>query len=93
MDLLVRWVYLKTSMNKNAETIYALSTARGKSALALIRVSGPDACGIIRTISTNMPKNSNIATLNEIRSEKGLTIDQTITTFYKSPKSFTGETW
>jgi tRNA modification GTPase len=91
MDLLVRWVYLKASMNKNAETIYALSTARGKSALALIRISGPDACGIIRAISTNMPKNSNIATLNEIRSEKGLTIDQTITTFYKSPKSFTGE--
>ena len=38
-----------------------------------------------------MPKIPNMATLNEIKTEKGLTIDQTITTFFKSPKSFTGE--
>jgi tRNA modification GTPase len=78
-------------MNRNAETIYALSTARGKSALALIRISGFHAHRLIKKISSNMPKKPNIATLNEIRSETGLTIDQTITTFYKSPKSFTGE--
>jgi tRNA modification GTPase len=89
--LLGRWVYLKILMNKNAETIYALSTARGKSALALIRISGMQAYEHIKKISTNMPKRSNRATLNEIKSEKGLIIDQTITTFYKSPKSFTGE--
>jgi len=78
-------------MNKKAETIFALSTARGKSAVALIRISGKDAYRLIKKISTNMPKNSNTASLNEIRSENGLIIDQTITTFYKSPKSFTGE--
>ena len=78
-------------MNKNAETIYALSTARGKAALAVIRVSGPHANRAINKISSNMPKKTNLAKLNEIRSETGLTIDQTITTFYRSPKSFTGE--
>ena len=38
-----------------------------------------------------MPNNPNLASFNEILSETGLTIDQTVTTFYKSPKSFTGE--
>ena len=76
--------------NKN-ETIYALSTAPGKSALALIRVSGPNAYRLISSISTNMPNNPNLASFNEIISETGQTIDQTVTTFYKSPKSFTGE--
>jgi len=78
-------------MNKKTKTIFALSTARGKAALALIRISGPHSYELIKKISTNMPKTPNMATLNEIKTEKGLTIDQTITTFYKSPKSFTGE--
>ena len=78
-------------MNKKTKTIFALSTARGKAALALIRISGPHSYELIKKISTNMPKTPNLATLNEIKTEKGLTIDQTITTFYKSPKSFTGE--
>ena len=78
-------------MEKKIKTIYALSTARGKSAIALIRISGPQSYGLIKKISTNMPKHPNIATLNEIRSNDGLVADQTITTFYKSPKSFTGE--
>jgi len=78
-------------MNKKAKTIFALSTVRGKSALALIRISGPHSYELIKKISTNMPKNPNMATFNEIKSEKGMKIDQTITTFYKAPKSFTGE--
>jgi len=78
-------------MNRRTETIFALSTARGKSAVALIRVSGPDAYELVKNISSNMPKKPNTATLNEIRQMKGATIDQTITTLYRSPKSFTGE--
>ena len=38
-----------------------------------------------------MPTKPNTATFNEIRSEDGLIVDQTITTYYKAPKSFTGE--
>ena len=37
-----------------------------------------------------MPLKPNVATLNEIKTQKGL-VDQTITTFFKAPKSFTGE--
>ena len=38
-----------------------------------------------------MPKNPNISTLNEIKTSEGKVVDQTITTFFKGPKSFTGE--
>ena len=73
------------------ETIFALSTPPGKAALALIRISGPLSYSCIKKISTNMPLKPNIATFNEIRTREGLIIDQTITTFFKAPKSFTGE--
>ena len=72
------------------ETIFALSTPPGKAALALIRISGPLSYSCIKKISTNMPLKPNVATLNEIKTQKDL-VDQTITTFFKAPKSFTGE--
>jgi tRNA modification GTPase len=78
-------------MNNKNETIFALSTPPGKSAIALIRISGPHSYESVRSISTKMPLKSNIATFNELRLNKGEIIDQTITTFYKAPKSFTGE--
>ena len=78
-------------MNKKALTIFALSTAPGKSAIALIRVSGPDAYTSVEKISGNMPKRKNISTYNKILTRDGLTIDETITTFFKGPKSYTGE--
>ena len=76
---------------KKKDTIYALSTALGKSALAVIRVSGPDAHKKIEKISTNMPEESRIATLNKIINKNKETIDETLTTFFKAPKSYTGE--
>lgn len=76
-------------MTKN--TIYALSSAQGKSAIAIIRVSGPFAYKAVKSISTNMPKKTNQASLNNIVEPTGPIIDQTITTYFKSPKSYTGE--
>ena len=73
-------------MVKFKETIFAVSTPPGKSAVALIRISGPLSYSCITKISTNMPLKPNIATFNEIKTKEGLTIDQTITTFFKSPK-------
>ena len=78
-------------MIKKKETIYALSTSQGRSALALIRVSGPCSYRILRDMSSNMPNEPKIANFNEIKDSEGQTIDQTITTFFKAPKSFTGE--
>ena len=78
-------------MNDRQETIFALSTSLGKAAIGLVRVSGPRSYCSVKKISTNMPKKNNIATFNQIITKDGLLIDQTITTFFKAPKSYTGE--
>ena len=78
-------------MAKTKETIFALSTSHGKAAVALIRMSGTLSYSCIKKISTNMPLKENNATFNKLITKEGSTIDQTITTFFKAPKSFTGE--
>jgi len=78
-------------MGRKKETIFALSTPVGKAAIAIIRISGQISYKCIKKISSNMPKKPNMATFNEIKTREGQTVDQTITTFFKSPKSFTGE--
>tara|TARA_Y100000590_G_scaffold429136_1_gene541341 strand:+ start:363 stop:1670 length:1308 start_codon:yes stop_codon:yes gene_type:complete len=78
-------------MKKKQDTIFALSTPMGRSAIAIIRVSGKGCYEIIKKISRSPPKKPNKATLNKIYSKKNGTIDQSITTYYKSPKSYTGE--
>ena len=70
-------------MNKHKENIFALATPPGKSAIAIIRISGIDSFNIVNKISTNMPKAPNKAALNRIELNKKNIIDQTITTYFK----------
>ena len=72
------------------KTIFAISTPKGKSAIALIRVSGKLAFNINK-ISSNKKIEANKAFLNNFIDSEGSVIDQTVTTYFKSPKSFTGE--
>jgi tRNA modification GTPase len=78
-------------MVKKQDTIYALSTPPGKSAIAVVRISGSKAFDHIKKISSSMPTKPNTSTLNKLITHTGDVIDQTITTYYKAPKSFTGE--
>jgi len=73
------------------DTIFALSTPRGKSAIAVFRISGLESHKIIKKISTNKKTTINKALLNYILDNNNSRIDQTLTTYFKSPKSFTGE--
>ena len=52
-------------MGKKQDTIYALSTPHGKSAIAVVRVSGSKAYNYIDKMSTSMPKTPNKSTLNK----------------------------
>ena len=78
-------------MVKNLDTIYALSTPPGKSAIAVVRISGNKAFDYIKKMSSTMPTKPNTSTLNKLITHTGDVIDQTMTTYYKAPKSFTGE--
>jgi len=77
-------------MSKYNDTIYALSTVPGKSAIAIIRVSGKDAIKVLKKISSIKEiktNKTNVLFLNY----KGVSIDQVVALYYKAPRSFTGE--
>ena len=77
-------------MSKYNDTIYALSTVPGKSAIAIIRVSGKDAIKVLKKISSTKEiktNKTNVLFLNY----KGVSIDQVVVLYYKAPRSFTGE--
>ena len=73
------------------DTIFALSTPRGKSAIAVFRISGLQSHKIIKKLSSNKKITTNKTFLNYIFSSSKSPIDKTLTTYFKSPKSFTGE--
>ncbi len=77
-------------MSKNTDTIYALSTPLGKSAIAVIRVSGKSVIKILKKITKLkkiIPNQSKVLFIKD----KKLSIDQAVVTYFKSPNSFTGE--
>ncbi len=77
-------------MSKYNDTIYALSTPTGKSAIGIIRISGKNSIKTLKKI-TNIKKiipNKTILTYLRFKKE---TIDQVIITHFKQPYSFTGE--
>ena len=73
------------------DNVFALSTPKGKSALAVFRISGLSSHKIIQGLSSNKKIIINKTNLNYILDKNKKPIDQTLTTFFKSPKSFTGE--
>ena len=73
-------------------TIVALSTPRGRGALAVIRLSGPDALAIARQMSsvdTLEPRRATLVTLRHPKDESEL--DQVLLTYFNAPHSLTGE--
>jgi tRNA modification GTPase len=74
-------------------TIVALSTPPGRSAIAVLRLSGPDAVQITRDLTREsialQPRHATLATV--YNSESGETIDRVLVTCMLAPNSFTGE--
>ena len=82
---------------ENDDTIFALSSAPGKSGVAVIRVSGNDLSGLFDRILTNKYKScgggfsQRHAYFTNFKDDNGDLIDQCIAIFFKAPFSFTGE--
>src|SRR5262245_30834162 len=75
-------------------TIVALSTPPGRSAIAVLRLSGPDAFRIASIITresanTAEPRQVNLRTI--YAHENGGAIDRVLVTHMPAPNSFTGE--
>jgi len=73
------------------DTIAALATAGGRGAIAVVRVSGPDAFGIVRQRVTPWPAEPRRATLCIVRDRGGSVLDEALVTTFVAPSSYTGE--
>ncbi|TXI83395.1 MAG: tRNA uridine-5-carboxymethylaminomethyl(34) synthesis GTPase MnmE, partial [Crocinitomicaceae bacterium] len=76
---------------QNNDTICALSTANGVGAIAVIRISGPDAFTISSSIfSKDLQKtDSHTALFGRIKDMEGRLVDEVLLTVLHEGKSFT----
>jgi tRNA modification GTPase len=76
------------------DTIVALSTAPGRAALGVIRLSGPGSLEITRRILNDAdftPDPGRVTLRKLLHANSGETLDEALVTFFQSPHSFTGE--
>ena len=75
-----------------SDTIAAIATAPGAAALAIVRVSGPQAAQVVKAACGRerdfAPRR---ATLARVRDARGRVLDECVATVYTAPHSFTGE--
>jgi tRNA modification GTPase len=75
-------------------TIVALSTPPGRSGIGVIRISGPESLSLIRKLLSPpaLEPEPNRVTLRTLRDpENGEILDRALITYFKAPRSFTGE--
>jgi tRNA modification GTPase len=72
------------------DTIVSVATPNGRGALALVRLSGPDAFAIAGKHLESMPLQPRVAQLCNVRDGDEM-LDQALVTLFPSPNSFTGE--
>jgi len=78
-----------------SDTIAAISTPAGEGAIALVRISGPDAIGIADKIFRGKESPfrfvSHVQHLGEVVTESGGLIDEVMMSIHIAPASYTGE--
>jgi len=73
-------------------TIYALSSGPGVSGVAIVRISGPEASEIIKSLTGKEIPSPRIATLRKINNiNTSELIDEGIILWFPGPESYTGE--
>ncbi|NNF56924.1 MAG: tRNA uridine-5-carboxymethylaminomethyl(34) synthesis GTPase MnmE [Rhodothermaceae bacterium] len=77
------------------ETIAALATARGQAALAIVRLSGPEAVQIVASRFSQgealLAAESHTAHVGFLLDGEGERLDQVVVTLFRAPRTATGE--
>ena len=73
------------------DTIYALATAPGRAALAVMRLSGPDSRHILSEMTGRPPPAARTLGLRDLRDPTGRLLDKALVVWFRGPASFTGE--
>ncbi len=85
---------MSTILYREGDTVVAPATAPGVGALAVVRISGPDAISIAdRIFSGATPSRAPLRTMHHgtILSVDGEPIDEVLLTVFRTPHSYTGE--
>lgn len=81
-------------MAQSIDTIAAIATARGRAALSIVRVSGPDATAIVDSCMPGVnlrQTQANTAQFARFGSDPANTLDEVVVTVFHAPRSSTGE--
>ena len=73
------------------ETLYALATAPGRAALAVVRLSGPDSRRVLETLTCRPAPKVRQMQVRQIHGPDGGWVDECLVVWFKGPGSFTGE--
>jgi tRNA modification GTPase len=73
-----------------SDTIFAPATAPGRAAVAVVRLSGPQAAATVVALAGSLPRPRQ-ASLRALRVPHGAPIDQALVLWFPAPGSYTGE--
>nr|WP_294851514.1 tRNA uridine-5-carboxymethylaminomethyl(34) synthesis GTPase MnmE [uncultured Sphingomonas sp.] len=73
------------------QTIVALSSGRPPAAIAVVRVSGPDAVNVVRALAGRVPPARRASLTRLINPNSGDVLDDALTIIFPGPTSATGE--
>lgn len=83
---------LRSGAAVRADTVAAIATSPGRSAIAVVRVTGPAAFAVASKVLRPWPLVDRAATVVTVHSaDTGEVIDQALATVFAAPRSFTGE--
>lgn len=77
-------------MHPRDQTIFALSSGRAPSAIAIVRVSGPQARSVLIALGGKIPP-ARVATRALLRDAEGQPLDDAVVLWFPGPASATGE--
>lgn len=73
-----------------SDTIYAAATAPGRAAVAVVRISGPQAGPVLARLGGRLP-HPRVASLRRLRGADGALLDEALVLWLPGPASYTGE--
>jgi tRNA modification GTPase len=73
------------------DTFYAVSTAPGRAAIAVVRVSGSKASSALRALTGDPSPAPRKATVRNLKDAEGETLDSALVLWFPAPASATGE--
>src|SRR6476469_4460643 len=78
-------------MARHSDTIFALSSGRGRAGVAVVRISGPAAGIALQRLAGPELSRPRKAALRKIATPNGESIDDGLVLWFPAPASFTGE--